>query len=119
LPEGSLQRDPALAAYVATRFVDRFTLPVADALGRAADLPLSPRAIEAVRAVLADAAANVAPNADLATHPLLRVWVAAAIAFARAAAEDAISVVVPRSAPAQRARLAALVTALGGSALSG
>lgn len=112
LPEGSLARDPGLSIYVATRFVDRFALPVADGLARASELPLSPRAIEAVRAVLAGAAANVSPTTDLTQLPLSRVWMAATVAFARAAAEDAIEAPVVRSARAQRSRLAALVAAL-------
>jgi small GTP-binding protein len=112
LPEGALARDPGLAAYVATRFVDRFAVPVSDALARASDLPLSPRAIEAVRAVLAGAAANVAPTVDPSTIPLTRVWMAATHAFSRAAAEDAAPSLEARPLRAQRARLAALVAAL-------
>ena len=112
LPEGSVARDPALAAYVATRFVDRFALPVSDALSRNSGLPLSPRAIEAVRGVLAGAASTLAPTVDPSTLPLARVWQAATQAFARAAAEDAALAPEIRPLRAQRARLAALVVAL-------
>lgn len=113
LPEGALSRDPALGAYVATRFVDRFALPVADALGREGQLPVSPRTLDAVRSVLAGAAATLDPAADLAAAPLARVWCAAAVAFARAAAEEAASRPPPGPARTVAARLAALGAALG------
>ena len=105
--------DPALGAYVATRFVDRFALPVTDALAREAQLPVSPRTLDAVRSVLAGAAATLDPAADLAAAPLARVWCAAAVALSRAAAEEAASLPPPGPARTVAARLAALGAALG------
>jgi len=59
-----------------------------DALAREAGLAVTPPALEAVRGVLSGAAAALDPASDAAVATLPRVWIAAALAFARAIAAE-------------------------------